>query len=42
MIGQPSSPGICVSELRFGGVKLIAGEATCCIDMAIAPVDPVY
>ena len=22
MIGQPSSPGICVSELRFGGVKL--------------------
>src|SRR3984893_14148990 len=42
MIGQPSSPGICVSVLRFGGLKLIAGEATCCIVMAIAPVDPVY
>ena len=40
MIGQPSSPGICVSELRFGGVKLIAGEATLCIDMAVAPVAP--
>jgi len=26
VIGQPSSPGICVSELRFGGVRLIAGE----------------
>jgi len=24
--------------LRFGGVKLIAGEATLCIDMAGAPV----
>jgi hypothetical protein len=40
MIGQPSSPGICVSELRFGGVKAIAGEATVCIDIAVAPVDP--
>jgi len=36
--GQPSSPGICVSELRFGGVKVTVGEATLCIDMAIAPV----
>ena len=36
--GQPSSPGICVSELRFGGVRLIAGETTLCIDMAMAPV----
>jgi hypothetical protein len=26
-----------VSELRFGAVKLIAGEATFCIDMAGAP-----
>jgi len=38
MIGQPSSPGIWVSELRLGGVKPIAGEATFCIDMASAPV----
>src|SRR5580692_6588834 len=37
MIGQPSSPGICVSELRFGAVKPVAGEATFCIDMAVAP-----
>src|SRR5579859_7963672 len=37
MMGQPSSPGIWVSELRFGGVKLNAGEATLCIDMAGAP-----
>src|SRR5262249_32241680 len=37
MIGQPSSPGICVSELRFGAVKPTAGEATCCIDMEMAP-----
>jgi hypothetical protein len=36
--GQPSSPGICVSEFRFGGVKVITGEATLCIDKAIAPV----
>jgi hypothetical protein len=28
---------MCVSELRFGGVKPMAGEATCCIDMAKAP-----
>jgi len=32
--GQPSSPGICVSELRFsGGGKVTVGEATLCIDM---------
>src|SRR5262249_23576081 len=37
MIGQPSSPGICVSVLRFGGVKVNAGEAILCIDMADAP-----
>jgi len=37
MIGQPSSPGICVSELRFGGEKVIAGAATVCLDMAVAP-----
>jgi hypothetical protein len=29
-----------VSELRFGAVKVYAGEATLCIDMAIAPVGP--
>jgi hypothetical protein len=40
MIGQPSSPGICVSELRFGGVKVIAGAATVCVDMAVAPDRP--
>jgi hypothetical protein len=28
---------MCVSELRFGGVKVIAGGATLCINMAIAP-----
>src|SRR4249919_2594766 len=37
MIGQPSSPGMWVCELRLGGVKLIAGEATLCIDMTVAP-----
>src|SRR5204863_554535 len=40
MIGQPSSPGMWVSELRFGGVRVIAGEATLCIDMAVAPLIP--
>src|SRR6185437_4069957 len=40
MIGQPSSPGICVSVLRFGGVKLIAGEAAVCIDIAVTPKGP--
>ena len=35
-----SSPGMCVSELRFGGVKLRADGATLCIDMAVAPADP--
>src|SRR3979411_3316283 len=38
MMGQPSSPGMCVSELRFGGVRAIGGEATLCIDMTVAPV----
>src|SRR5882724_11285889 len=38
MTGQPSSPGICASELRLGGVSVIAGEATLCMDMAIAPL----
>ena len=37
-IGQPSSPGMCASELRWGGFSVIAAEATLCIDMAIAPV----
>jgi hypothetical protein len=27
--------------LRFGGVKLIAGEVTVCIDIAVAPDEPV-
>jgi hypothetical protein len=35
MIGQPSSPGICFSELRFGSVKVNAGEATLCIDIVL-------
>jgi hypothetical protein len=26
--------------LRFGGISVIAGEATLCIDMAVAPVGP--
>ena len=34
MIGQPSSPGICVSELRFVDGNAVAGEATVWIDMA--------
>src|ERR1700743_1711513 len=34
MTGQPSSPGIWVSELRFGGARLNTGEATFCIDIA--------
>ena len=38
MIGQPSSPGMCVSSLRLGAVNGSAG-ATFCIDMTIAPVD---
>jgi hypothetical protein len=29
---------MCVSELRFGGVKVNAGKTTFCIDIAIAPV----
>jgi hypothetical protein len=37
MNGQPSSPGMWVSELRLGAVKLIAGEITFCVDMAGAP-----
>jgi hypothetical protein len=38
MIGQPSSPGMCASELRLGGDNVIAGEATLCIDIEIAPI----
>src|SRR4051812_21319487 len=33
--GQPSSPGMWVSELRLGGVKLIGGEARFCSDIAL-------
>jgi hypothetical protein len=40
MMGQPSSPGMWVSELRFGGVKVNAGETAVCIDMAVAPAGP--
>jgi hypothetical protein len=38
MIGQPSSPGMCVNWLRLGGVKGALGEAPPCIDMLLAPV----
>jgi hypothetical protein len=38
MNGQPSLPGMCRNALGFGGTGILTGEATLCIDMAIAPV----
>src|SRR6185437_173678 len=43
MTGQPSSPGMCASRLRSGGVRMAAVEgATPCNDMAVAPIGRFY